>query len=78
MQFGDLKILQGLMPLIDMDAVDRQAWDKLGEPDEGESLKQVGKDPAREYQVHRVYRYCCQWHHHAPSLMNLPCPASSQ
>ena len=58
---------------IDMDAVDRRAWDKpaaqgssvlltwlyhgitlgdrLGEPDDGESLKQVGKDPAREYQV---------------------------
>jgi len=46
---------EGLMPLIDMDAVDRQAWDKLGEPDEGESLKQVGKDPAREYQdAHRT------------------------
>lgn len=59
------------MSYIDMDAVDRQAWDKqvaefvvasvffllnllkllrLGEPDDGESLKQVGKDPAREYQ----------------------------
>ena len=25
---------------------------RLGEPDDGESLKQVGKDPAREYQVH--------------------------
>ncbi|CAK9024827.1 unnamed protein product [Durusdinium trenchii] len=41
---------EGLMSYIDMDAVDRQAWDKLGEPDDGESLKQVGKDPAREYQ----------------------------
>lgn len=46
---------EGLMPYIDMDAVDRQAWDKLGEPDDGESLKQVGKDPAREYQdAHRA------------------------
>eukprot|EP00438_Fugacium_kawagutii_P002282 Skav226041 [mRNA] locus=scaffold211:30091:32037:+ [translate_table: standard] len=46
---------EGLMSYIDMDAVDRQAWDKLGEPDDGESLKQVGKDPAREYQdAHRA------------------------
>ena len=34
-----------------MDAVERRAWDKLGEPEDGESLKQVGKDPAREYQA---------------------------
>lgn len=61
------------MSYIDMDAVDRQAWDKwasecrdmwpsskpsrvvrLGEPDDGESLKQVGKDPAREYQARKT------------------------
>jgi len=46
---------EGLMSYIDMDAIDRKAWDKLGEPDDGESLKQVGKDPAREYQdAHRA------------------------
>ena len=28
---------------------------RLGEPDDGESLKQVGKDPAREYQVHTLF-----------------------
>jgi len=41
---------KGILQTIDMDAVERQTWAKLGEPDEGESLKQVGKDPAREYQ----------------------------
>jgi len=46
---------EGLMSYVDMDAIDRKAWDKLGEPDDGESLKQVGKDPAREYQdAHRA------------------------
>jgi len=41
---------EGLMQNIDMDDVERKTWSKLGEPDEGETLKQVGKDPAREYQ----------------------------
>lgn len=27
---------------------------RLGEPDDGESLKQVGKDPAREYQARKT------------------------
>ncbi|OLP90838.1 Trigger factor [Symbiodinium microadriaticum] len=43
---------QGLMQKIDMDDVERKTWSKqLGEPDEGETLKQVGKDPPREYQA---------------------------
>ncbi|CAE7284826.1 tig [Symbiodinium microadriaticum] len=41
---------EGLMQKIDMDDVERKTWSKLGEPDEGETLKQVGKDPPREYQ----------------------------
>ncbi|CAE7776497.1 tig [Symbiodinium pilosum] len=45
---------EGLMQNIDMDDVERKTWSKLGEPEEGETIKQVGKDPAREYQdAHR-------------------------
>ncbi|CAJ1372893.1 unnamed protein product [Effrenium voratum] len=41
---------EGLLPNIDMDTVERETWDKLGEPDSGETMKQVGSDPAREFQ----------------------------
>lgn len=42
---------EGLMSNIDMDRVVKLTWDKLGEPDPGEASKQVGNDPARDYQA---------------------------
>lgn len=45
---------EGLAQKIDMDAINRETWDTLAIPDKGESIKEVGKDPARDYQaVHR-------------------------
>lgn len=42
---------EGLLSIIDMDAVVKLTWDKLGEPDPGEASKQVGDDPPREFQA---------------------------
>lgn len=42
---------EGLMSTIDMDEICRQTWDKVAEPNEGETVKEVGKDPDRDYQA---------------------------
>jgi len=41
---------EGLLPLIDEDAVKREAWQELSQPPPGETTREVGKDPAREFQ----------------------------
>ncbi|CAE7765605.1 tig [Symbiodinium sp. CCMP2456] len=62
--------VEGLMQKIDMDDVERKTWSKqLGEPDEGETLKQVGKDPAREYQeMPEAVPFC--WHSFEVTLID--------
>lgn len=42
---------EGFLSSIDMEAVEKLTWDKLGEPDPGEASKQVGDDPPREFQA---------------------------
>ncbi|CAE8614576.1 unnamed protein product [Polarella glacialis] len=42
---------EGLAQKLDQDAINRETWDELGTPDAGESQKEVGKDPAREFQA---------------------------
>lgn len=44
-------ITEGLLSLIDADTVERESWDALGVPKKGETIAQVGNDPAREFQA---------------------------
>jgi len=40
---------------IDLEDIKKQTWDKLAEPDPGEDIKEVGKDPQRDFQAaHQV------------------------
>jgi len=41
---------EGLLASIDADKIDKETWDELGTPKEGQTMAEVGKDPAREYQ----------------------------
>jgi hypothetical protein len=51
---------EGLLSQIDLDKVKRETWFLLGQPKEGETTREVGSDPDREFQAN--YRKALRRH----------------